>query len=358
MIPYLVIFAIAASFALGTWPKSAKTNRSSFFLVLYAILIALMIGFRWQVGGDWSWDVVRMIKYQDLDIIEFMNLIDPGYGVLMWICTNSGFNVWFLHLMGGAIFAFGLAKFCLNEIHPWLAMTVAVPYLVIVVAMGYDRQAVAIGFVMVAMVALQDRSLKRFIGNMILATSMHETALGLMPIFIFGSRINKFLALIVGGPIFAAGYAYFLQSKAESAVEGYIHTGYSSSGAGIRIAMNAIPALFYIVFRRRFQLTDNQRTFAIVMSMIALAFVVFMILSPSSTAVDRMALYIIPLQLFILGRLPLALAPTPAAYKVLTLGVVTYSLAAMMIWLNFADNAPLWVPYSLIGINRLIGLSN
>lgn len=357
MIPYLLIFAFAASFAQGASPNSAKVRPGSLLFVFYAVLIALMIGFRWQVGGDWSWDIRRMIAHKNFDVIDFMKFIDPGYGLLMWICINSGFNVWFLHLMGGAIFAFGLAKFCLNEIHPWLAMTVAVPYLIIVVAMGYDRQAVAIGFVMLAMVALQDRSLHRFIRNMILATSMHVTALGLMPLFIFGSRINKVMAFAIGAPIFAIGYVYLLQSKAEMAVVGYINTGYSSNGAAIRVTMSVVPALVYFIFRKRFQLTDNQRIFANAMSAIAISLVVFLLLSPSSTAVDRMALYVIPLQLFILGRLPLALARSQLGYKILTLGVVTYSALVMVVWLNFGDGAAYWVPYSIIDFDRLIGIS-
>ena len=87
-------------------------------------------------------------------------MADPGYALLMWLGTKSGFNIWFVHLLGGGIFAYGLWRFCLDQPHPWLCMVVAIPYLVIVVAMGYDRQAVAIGFVMLAMVAIRHRSMQ------------------------------------------------------------------------------------------------------------------------------------------------------------------------------------------------------
>ena len=133
----------------------------------------------------------------------------------MWLGTKSGFNIWFVHLLAGVIFAYGLLRFCLTQVHPWLSIVVAIPYLVIVVAMGYDRQAVAIGFVMLAMIALRDRSIVRFAGSMILAATMHVTSLSLMPAFIFGSRIDKRWAAIVGGPIFVVGYIYFLQQKSE-----------------------------------------------------------------------------------------------------------------------------------------------
>src|SRR5262249_31310019 len=155
----------------------AKTGAGLVAFVLYGALIAFMIGFRWNVGGDWGWDIRRMMRFGGDDLTKYIKTIDPGYAVLMWLGVNSGYNIWFTHLIGGAIFAYGLLRFCLSEAHPWLAVTVAVPYLVIVVAMGYDRQAAAIGFVMLAMVAIQNRSTLKFAGSMVLATSMHVTAL-------------------------------------------------------------------------------------------------------------------------------------------------------------------------------------
>jgi hypothetical protein len=358
MAPYFLIFFLAASFAVLSPRDAPKSGGGLAAYVLFAILLALMIGFRWRVGGDWSWDVRRMLRLGDADITQYiMNSPDPGYAVLMWLGTNSGFNIWFVHLIGGGVFAYGLSRFCLNQIHPWLSMTVAIPYLVIVVAMGYDRQAVAIGFVMLAMIAMRNRSMLRLLGAITLAATMHVTALSLMPVFVFGSRINKFWAAIVGGPIFAAGYFYFLQQRTDSSIQGYINTGYSSSGAAVRVAMNALPACLYFIFRGRLKLDDDERRFADVLALIALAFVGLLFASPSSTAVDRMALYIIPIQLVVLGRLPFALARSSGDYQMLTVAVVAYSAAIMLVWLEFADNANAWVPYSLIDPDELVGLS-
>jgi hypothetical protein len=357
MAPYFLIFFLAASFTVLAPPDAPRSGGGLVAFILFAIFLALMIGFRWQVGGDWGWDIVRMLELGDGDITDYItNASDPGYGVLMWLGAKSGFNIWLVHLLGGGLFVYGLSRFCLNQIHPWLSMTVAIPYLVIVVAMGYDRQAVAIGFVMLAMIAMQNRSMLRFSGAITLAAAMHMTALSLMPVFAFGSRINKFSMTVIGGPIFAVGYIYFLQQRTETSIQGYIDAGYSSSGAGIRIAMNALPACFYFTFRNRFKLNDDERRFADVLALIALVFVGLLFASPSSTAVDRMALYIIPIQLLVLGRLPFALARSEADYKILAAGVVAYSAAVMFVWLNFADDAHLWVPYSLIDANQLVGL--
>jgi hypothetical protein len=354
VIPYIILFLIPAFMSFAVPPSAPKGQGRGPF-VLYCVMIALMIGFRWKVGGDWSWDIHRIMQYQGGDIFFFMSKIDPGYGVLMWLTSISGFNIWFLHLIGGSIFAWGLGTFCLREPHPWLALTVAIPYQVVVVAMGYDRQAVAIGFVMVAMVAMREMNLRRFVTSMVLASLMHATSLSLMPVFAFGSRIKKLWLVVIGGPVFAVGYYYLLQQKAETVIEGYIATGYASSGAGVRVAMNALPSALFLVLRKRFVMSDADRVFATGMSLLGVLFVVALLASPSSTAVDRMALYVIPIQMFVLGRLPGVFGK--GAYMGLALAVVVYSFTAMMVWLIFATNADGWVPYQLHDFDRLIGLS-
>ena len=361
MAPYFLIFLFAAFFALAALPDAPMRGAGRGVFILFAILLALMIGFRWKVGGDWTWDTRRMIRLGDTDLTDYFAVADPGYALLMWLGTKSGFNIWFVHLFGGGIFAYGLSRFCLDQPHPWLCMVIAIPYLVIVVAMGYDRQAVAIGFVMLAMIAIRHRSMPGFAGSMALATTMHLTALTLMPVFLLGSRVNKLWAVIVASPFFMVGYYYSLQDplqkKGESVVSGYIETGYSSSGAAVRIAMNALPAFLYFVLRSRLKFRDDEHRFVDVLALIALAFVALLYVSPSSTAVDRMALYIIPIQLLVLGRLPLGLARTRADYKLLAAGIVVYSAAVLFVWLNFAVDASSWVPYSLIDADRLVGLS-
>ena len=213
MAPYFLIFLLAAFFALAASPDAPKGGAGRSAFIFFAILLALMIGFRWRVGGDWSWDTQRMIRVGDADLTDYFALADPGYALLMWLGTKSGFNIWFVHLLGGGIFAYGLWRLCVDQPHPWLCAVVAIPYLVIVVAMGYDRQAVAIGFVMLAMVAIRHRSMAVFAASMALATMMHLTALALIPVFLLGSRVNKLWAVLVGSPFFMVGYYYSLQDS-------------------------------------------------------------------------------------------------------------------------------------------------
>jgi hypothetical protein len=69
---------------------------------------------------------------------------------------------------------------------------------------------------------------------------------------------------------------------------------------------------------------------------------VLLLVLPSSTAVDRLALYVMPLQVAVLSRFPLAFGRRMGTFI-----VVLYSLAIEFVWLNFATHARFWIPYQV-----------
>jgi hypothetical protein len=140
-------------------------------------------------------------------------------------------------------------------------------------------------------------------------------------------------------------FVLILLEHVDFLIYGYLETHYQSSGAAIRIAMNAMPAAIFLIFRKRFQLNVAGRTFWTWMAWSALLFVPLLLISPSSTAVDRVALYWIPIQLFVWARLPDAMAWAGRRPRVWVAIVIAYSAAVHFVWLVFADNAEFWLPY-------------
>jgi hypothetical protein len=61
----------------------------------------------------------------------------------------------------------------------------------------------------------------------------------------------------------------------------------------------------------------------------------------SSTAVDRISLYLMPLQIVVLTRAALLGESRLSG----TAGVLVYLFMIQFVWLNFADHARYWVPY-------------
>ncbi len=81
------------------------------------------------------------------------------------------------------------------------------------------------------------------------------------------------------------------------------------------------------------------------MSLGALAFIVLLAVSPSSTAVDRVALYWIPLQLFVWSRLPQAMGQRAGTQRQWLAVVLAYAFAVQFVWLFYADHSHAWLPY-------------
>jgi hypothetical protein len=311
----------------------------------YFVALVLVVGGRHQIGVDW---LNYLSTVEEVLAKSFTDaLTHPGdiaYKILTWLSAHSGGGIYGVNLLCALVFAYGLILFCKDSPRPWLAMAVAIPYLVIVVAMGYTRQGVAIGLVMLGLVALDKGSLVRFVAWVVIAALFHKTALILIPLAIFAGRNNW---TTIAGVLITAVLMYFLllAEYIDHLVAGYITDEYASSGAAIRIAMNAIPAVVFLIFRIRFNLTNEQRIFWTWMSLVGIFFIGLLAISPSSTAVDRVALYWIPLQLFVWSRWPNAMATTPRAQLPWVVGVLLYSFSVQYVWLFYADHSFAWLPY-------------
>ena len=320
-------------------------GRSNPLLFVAGVLTALMIGLRFEVGGDWInyEEIYLLMAYADLGYAATYS--DPGYAVLNWLSAQLGYGMWFVNLVCGLIFTWGLIKFVRREPNPWLCALVAVPYLIIVVAMGYTRQGVAIGLILAGLSILDRGSLLRFTVYILLAASFHKSAIVVLPLVALAANRDR----VVTGAILAATavlvYYLFVQDQIDRLVTNYVEAEYSSQGATIRVVMNLPPALIFFAFRKRFAFAAQPdllwRNFALA----ALAALFLLVMTTSTTAVDRLALYLIPLQIVILGRLPDALATRNQSRMALVLAVILYSAAIQFVWLNYAVNAFAWVPY-------------
>jgi hypothetical protein len=309
-------------------------------------LLVLMIGFRHEVGGDWETYLLMMESYSNTSVnTSNFGFQDPAFVLFNQLAVKSDLGIYFVNILSAIFFSWGLLVFCRAQPRPWLALAVAVPYLITVVAMGYTRQGVAIGIAMVAMTALSQGGIFRFVLWIALAATFHKSAIILLPMAVLANSKRRIFTLLWVGLTSIILFALMVQEALSFLMGGYIEDAMQSSGAGIRIAMNAVPAALFLLFRKRFQLSAEQRSFWSWMAWSALLLVVLLIVSPSSTAVDRIALYWIPLQLFVLSRLPNALGKRDGKNFLWVLAVLAYSAAVHFVWLFYADTAFAWLPY-------------
>lgn len=306
------------------------------------VLLVLFVGFRHEVGGDWGSYLRHFLFAEYFSFSETIIRSDPGYALLNWWAVEQGFSIYTVNFVCGAIFTTGLIAFARRQPYPWLALAVAFPYLVIVLGMGYTRQGVALGFIFLSLNALESHQFKRYLTYIALATLFHKTALIMIPLgfFIWGKGwAFRAIAVVV------AAYVLFDALVAESTEDlwrNYVDAQMLSQGAQIRVLMNLVPSLILLAYWKTWRTVFPNYWFWFWIaagSLLAVALV-----GVASTAVDRIALYFIPIQVVVFSRLPFLLRKqvSPA---IVTIGIVLGYALVLFVWLNYATHARYWLPY-------------
>ena len=161
MFTYWLVFLFFAIFAMigkaripiiANYPHKLNIDFMWLFIIIF---LTVFIGFRFEVGGDWGAYLMYYDSFSGIYLRDAFNITsDPGYILINWASSELGWGIYGVNTICGFIFALGLAIFCRNLPRPLLALLAAIPYLLIVVGMGYSRQGVALGFAMMGFVAL------------------------------------------------------------------------------------------------------------------------------------------------------------------------------------------------------------
>ncbi len=340
MTSYYVMYIFAMLFALSYKEQSGKDSLVKWSVI--ATIFIIIIGYRFQVGGDWYnyLSHFRLISY--LTVSEVLGRSDPGYYLINWYMQDWGFDIYAVNLICGAIFIIGLVILARQQPYPWLAFIVAIPYLIVVVAMGYTRQAAAIGFVFWGIASLRNSEFKKFLILVALAATFHKSAVLMIGLGLFlqgKGKVVRFLAVLaIGFGIWSA----FLAQYQDQLWKNYVEVKMQSQGAFIRVAMNLFPAVIFLYFRKRWKATFKDYTFWLI---IALGSVVsIFVVNFASTAVDRVSLYFTPIQIVVFARLPQLLKDS-VPVRTITWLIVLFYFLVLYVWLNYATHARYWVPY-------------
>ena len=333
------------------WPAVAAVDNTRYSasvlklaIWLYGLFLVLIIGLRFKVGVDWDLYLENMDFYSDFTWVEAIVLGDPAYTALNKLATSMGFGIWIPNLVCAIAFVSGFFAFCRKMPNPWLALTVGIPYMAIVMTMNYSRQGGAFGFELWALVSLLDGRIRRYVFFIVVAALFHKTAIMMLPLAVLAGTRNRTWLIIWMGIASLLAYVAFIAEHQQSLVENYIGEAMDSQGAAVRVAMNAVPAMLFLFMRSRFEMLPDQRQFWTRISIIVLLFIPALVLSPSSTAVDRIALYFMPIQLMVFSHLPYVVRKWKAR-QVATLLVVGGYALVMAVWFNYTYYYSYWVPY-------------
>ncbi|WP_320675181.1 EpsG family protein [Prochlorococcus sp. MIT 1341] len=344
MLPYFLVWAY-----LGAQAVTEKGRWSQNTILRLIIFFTILIGCRHEVGGDW-FNYVRELGYlkqEDFPTFsEFIKLPEQGFYLLSWIGANWFGEIYLVNLISAFVFSLGLILFCNDQPKPWLALLTAFPYLVIVVAMGYTRQGLAVGVEMIAILALQKEKLLTFLGWISFGSIFHRTILAilLLPAVTISPSL-KFSKLVRTALLVLASYGLYVKVF-EPIFHKWLlyYAAMESQGAYIRVGICLFYALIFLLTQNRYQLSNLSLRIWRILALGAVAAAIGLLVGLPSTMVDRMALYLIPLQMVVASHLPFqgTFRLSPSLWtKILAL----ISLLILTVWISLGTYSMFWVPY-------------
>lgn len=339
---FLVLAAVVVAGMLGNARVDETERRMTPALLLAALVMILFVGLRDRVGVDWlnyRWILTRA-AYQDLG--QALTTANPAYQLLNYLAHQLDVGMWFVNLVCAAIFVWGLFRLVACQPFPWLAVLVALPYLIIVVGMNYTRQAAALGFLMAGMASTsRGGSPWRFLALAGPAILFHSSAVLALPLATIGFKQSRVIHAALVPIVLILFFSGALTGRIDHYTSSYVEIVQQSQGAAIRLVMCVIPAALMLLAGQRMRFNENEAIMWRNASLAAIALGVSLLFLPTSTAIDRLAVYILPLQIAVIARLPFVINSYIAAKFV----VVAFATSVLSVFLFFAANAYAWIPY-------------
>ena len=345
MLSYLILY-------LSISYKVIRGNSKFSYLTIITLFLFLsfFIGFRHQIGVDWDQYVEIIDRFKDDTFSLILVSTEPGYIGLSWIGGRFENGIYLVNFISACIFTFGLIEYARKRDYPWLAILLAFPILIVMVAMGYTRQSIAIGFEFLALNSIENKNIFKALILIVIGSLFHISILGLT-IFVIDIPIKrkvKLRNLITFSIVIYLGYlAYALISETIYAYyKLYILRVYASSGALYRLIPSVFAALILISNKIKLRKYDSQNI-SIYMKMayaIILSIILVLLFPSNSTFIDRFALYLYPLTIYVFNK-SISLQffnIRKIDYKLIF--ITTYFIYTFF-WLSFAKHAYAWIPY-------------
>ena len=350
MLPYFFVTIPIAVMAVIT----PMHRRVPFLWALAFVVILVFVGLRHHVGMDWNNYLVMIHRANIGSWWQSFITAEPGYATLLWIAGQNGWGVYGAYFMGTVFFAAGLFRYAKTTPAPWIALLVAMPFLVIVVAMSAARQAVAIGVLLWLAAEWPRASARKRVLLILLAASFHMSAIGFLAFAFLDLRLPVW-AKVMGSMIMAILMIYILQASGHADYYNDLYaTGQTeltqSTGAIFHVMLNGGPALMCFLLgprAREILLPDalHKQMAILAIMLIPMAFVM-------SAASGRLTLYLFPVSMWFFSAVPL-LFRDPTIRLGLKVFFAFFFVGLLALWLNAGNAAfahgnyrnALFVPY-------------
>ena len=316
----------------GLLLSAALSNRQEqlrrLFFVVFALLLFAFVAFRYQVGCDWGGYAEHFEQAWSLNTTEALQRSEPAYWLLVVQICAAGLDYPYLNLAMAIPFFWGILAFARRQPDPLAFLVLSFPVLIINMPMSAIRQAAAIGFLCLAIIAFQERKLIRYVAMVLAGSLFHMSAIIFLVLAPFVRFQLKRSTLLLSGILVLPGAYFMLAKTAEFYSDRYVGPGVDDAkGAIFRSAMlAAVGAYFLFSLKRSWcERFPTDYKLALIGSWVMLG---TLALVPLSTVIsDRFGYYVTPIQIMIMARLPYLIRPGQqsqliAAAPYLALGLV------------------------------------
>lgn len=322
------------------FPRKLSKNLQFFILI---VIFGSYIGLRDGVGGDWY---TYLAYYNDIaqsKLIDTLFSTDIGYVIINYISAFFNGGIYLVNYISAIIFLSGLFIFIKYfKLNFSLSLFIAFPYLITVVALGYTRQSIAIGFLMIVLSLLRQQKKIFAYSFLILAILFHKTAI--IGVIFFIEEFS-FLWMIF---VFMTGFFFYIvfQNIIDIKFRVYFLESMQSSGGIVRLFLLSLVSTLFFKFRKKWAYYYKpDYSIVLKMAVMSILFFFLLIITGASTLFDRISLYLYPLQIIVLSRVFYFIKNQNIKILYTIFILLLYSLM-LIIFMVYGLHKYAWVPYN------------
>lgn len=354
---YYFLLQVGMSFIFFlTFDKNIELNFKKFIHFFFLIFLIIFTGLRYEVGGDWFiYNENFILNSTKFNFYDLSIRSDYGWELISFILSKLNFSYVSINLISSLFFFISLSVFTKEYNYKLLVFIVSFPIVILILLMGFTRQAVAFSFLLLSLNYLfKEKFLQSFI-FILLGVFFHKSVILflflylLFPTKLFKYLINNlFLLIFIFTLILITVYGLyndFFQIYTQY-FGSNISSNPESKGTYFRWLINFIPSIIFIFLHKKFNLNYIQKR--VYLSFSFLIILSFFFINSFSTGIDRYLYYFTIIQIFVFSNLPNLRIKLK---KHLIIGIILYHLLILYVWLMYSVHSYLWIPYKIYYFN-------
>ena len=353
---YLVIFFIP--YLIVNFAKISKPLENFLFFI-FIIFIIFFIGFRFEMGLDWSNYIKEFydrnyILNKDYSLF-FSNLfsgkiisnrnIEPLYIFFLYLSNFFSGNIFFFNIINAIISISILYFFFVKLPNKWFALSIAISFMIFY-GMDIIRQFTSLGFIFLMIYNLSKKNNIYAIIFFILSAFFHMGSIIFSTLFFYiflkKIKVNNFYFLFS-----IVVFLLFYFSLSSPNHYSYVEQAYVSNGVIFRMFVNMLPLFFFLYFNKYFKTCEYYEILNWYCFFSAFIFL-FFVLGYNSIVIDRFLIYILPFQILVYSFLLKSLN-SKKLVSYFKFCISTFYILFGLSWMFFSeDNLRVYTPYKNI----------